>query len=128
MIDFWRIYRRQIVLRGALDFQTGKPPQFAKEKIQDDHIFPKTIYKYNSIPNRTLISSNAEKWKTEPSKYFKQKLEEHGTETFKMIMQSHLISEEAIEYLLKDDLKKFAEKRKQTIIDELRKRIGKESS
>lgn len=113
-----------IILKGAFDFKTGKPPQFAKEKIQDDHIFPKTIYKYNSIPNRTLISTNLEKWKTEPSKYFTERLAEHGKETFKFIMESHLISGEAIEYLLKDDLNTFAEKRKITIVEEIKKRTG----
>jgi hypothetical protein len=113
-----------VVIKGAFDFKTGKPPQFDKEKIQDDHIFPKTLYKYNSIPNRTLISTNLEKWKTEPSKYFKERLLEHGKDTFKLIMGSHLIPEEAIEYLLKDDLPNFTEKRKQAIIDELKKLVG----
>lgn len=35
-----------IVLKGALDFKTGQPPQFGKE---------------NCIANRILISTNAEK-------------------------------------------------------------------
>ena len=38
-----------IVLNGALDFKTGQPPQFYKEKVQDDHIFPKSEYKVNSV-------------------------------------------------------------------------------
>jgi hypothetical protein len=36
------IYRgviSMIVLKGALDFETGQPPQFSKERVQDDHIF-----------------------------------------------------------------------------------------
>ncbi|MCD6241135.1 DUF262 domain-containing protein [Candidatus Bathyarchaeota archaeon] len=111
-----------IVLNGAFDFKTGKPPQFAVEKLQDDHIFPKIIYGYNGIANRTLISSNAEKWKTEPSKYFKERLKEHGEKTFKAIMESHLIPEEAIDFLLNDDLENFCEKRKQRIIAEIEKR------
>ena len=111
-----------IVLNGALDFKTGKPPQFAVEKLQDDHIFPKTIYKYNGISNRTLISSNAEKWKTEPSKYFKERLREHGEKNFKAIMESHLIPEDAISFLFNDDLRNFCEKRKQRIIAEIEKR------
>jgi hypothetical protein len=96
-----------IVLNGALDFKTGKPPQFATEKLQDDHIFPKATYNYNGVSNRTLISSNAEKWKTEPSKYFKERLNEHGPENFKIIMKSHLIPDDAIPFLLNDDLKKL---------------------
>lgn len=116
-----------IVLNGALDFKTGKPPQFAIEKLQDDHIFPKTIYKYNGILNRTLISSNAEKWKTEPSKYFKERLAEHGQEIFKSIMNSHLIPDDAIEPLLNNDLVNFCEKRKQRIMDEIEKRTKEQN-
>jgi hypothetical protein len=112
-----------IVLNGALDFKTGKPPQFAVEKLQDDHIFPKNIYNYNGVSNRTLISSNAEKWKTEPSKYFKERLNEHGLETFKAIMKSHLIPEDALPPLLNNDLKSFCEKRKRMIINEIEKRV-----
>jgi hypothetical protein len=111
-----------IVLSGALDFRTGKPPQFATEKLQDDHIFPKIIYKYNGVSNRTLISSNAEKWKAGPSKYFKERLKEHGPENFKIIMKSHLIPDDAIQFLFDDDLKNFCEKRKSMIINEIEKR------
>jgi len=111
-----------IVLNGALDFKTGKSPQFAIEKLQDDHIFPKSIYNYNGVLNRTLISSNAEKWKTKPSKYFKERLNEHGPENFEIIMKSHLIPNDAIQFLLNDDLKNFCEKRKNMIISEIEKR------
>jgi hypothetical protein len=111
-----------IVLNGALDFKTGKPPQFATEKLQDDHIFPKSIYNYNGVLNRTLISSNAEKWKTKPSEYFKERFNEHGPENFEIIMKSHLIPNDVIQFLLNDDLKNFCEKRKNMIISEIEKR------
>jgi hypothetical protein len=113
-----------IVLKGALDFKTGQPPQFEKEKIQDDHIFPKSIYKYNCIPNRTLISTNTEKWKTKPSEYFKERLAEHGKDKYKLILQSHLIPEDALDCLLNDELEKFVEKRKQAVIAELTKKLA----
>lgn len=122
------IYRgvvSMIVLNGALDFKTGQPPQFGKEKIQDDHIFPKSVYKDHRIVNRTLISTNAAKSDKKPSEYFKQKLDEHGKEKFKMILESHIIPENALDYLLKDDLQNFIEIRKQAIINNLRKKIKK---
>jgi hypothetical protein len=105
-----------------LDFKTGKPPQFAVEKLQDDHIFPKAIYRYDGVCNRTLISSNAEKWKTKPSEYFKERLKEHGPEVFKVIMRSHLIPDDAIQSLLKNDLESFCERRKNMIISEIESR------
>lgn len=124
------IYRgviSMIVLNGALDFKTGQPPQFGKEKIQDDHIFPKSVYKDHCIVNRTLISTNAEKSDKKPSEYFKRKLGEHGKEKFKMILESHIIPEDALDCLLNDDLQTFIEKRKQAIISNLRKKLGSEN-
>lgn len=120
------IYRgviSMIVLKGALDFKTGQPPQFGKEKIQDDHIFSKSVYKDHRIINRTLISTNAEKSDKKPSEYFRQKLNEHGKEKLKMILESDLIPEEALDDLLNDHLQNFIEKRKQAIINNLRKLI-----
>lgn len=60
---------------GALDFKTGQSPQFYKEKVQDDHIFPKSKYKVNSVINRTLISTN------------------YGKEKLKEILSTYLIPE-----------------------------------
>jgi hypothetical protein len=113
-----------IVLNGALDFKTGQPPQFSKEKIQDDHIFPKSVYKDDRIVNRTLISTNAEKSDRKPSEYFKKMLDEHGSEKLKIILKSHIIPEDALDYLLNDDLQNFVERRRQAIISYLHKRLG----
>lgn len=118
----YRGVMNMLVLKGALDFKTGKPPQFAKDKIQDDHIFPKSLYNYNAIPNRTLISSNAEKWKAKPSEYFKEILNEHGTSEFGNIMKSHLIPEEGIKFLLEDKLEEFCTERKKAISKEIQER------
>ena len=113
-----------IVLNGALDFKTGQPPQFSKEKIQDDHIFPKSVYNDNRIVNRTLISTNAEKSDKKPSEYFKKMRDKHGYENLKKILESHIIPENTLDYLLNDDLQNFVEKRRQAIIRNLRKRLG----
>jgi hypothetical protein len=124
------IYRgviNMIVLRGSLDFKTGQPPQFGKEKIQDDHIFPKSVYHMDQIVNRTLISTNAQKSDKKPSEYFKQRLDEHGKKKLEEILESHIIPADALDYLLNDDLPNFLEKRKQTILGELRERLGIEN-
>jgi hypothetical protein len=116
-----------IVLNGALDFKTGQPPQFGKEKIQDDHIFPKSIYNDHRVVNRTLISTNAEKSDKKPSEYFKQRLDDHGEENFKMILESHIIPGDALDCFLNDNLQRFIEIRKQAIIGNLRKKLGGEN-
>lgn len=108
-----------VVLKGALDFKTGEPPQFGKEKIQDDHIFPSSIYHYDGIANRTLISTNAEKKDKKPSEYFKERLQQHGEDKLKIILESHLIPEDALKYLLEDDLDNFVKSRKKAIANEI---------
>lgn len=113
-----------IVLKGAHDFKTGQPPQFEKNKVQDDHIFPKSIFKENKIMNRTLISTNQSKVDKKPSEYFPERIKELGEEKVKEILKSHLIPEEALECLLKDDLNRFMEIRKKAIIHEIKMMIG----
>lgn len=121
------IYRgviNMIVLRGAFDFKTGLPPQFGKEKIQDDHIFPKSIYKDHRILNRTLITTNSQKHDKRPSEYFGQLVKEYGEEGLTKILRSHLIPKASLKNLLKDKLREFTEKRKERIISELRRKIS----
>lgn len=124
------IYRgviSMIVLQGALDFKTGQPPQFDKGKIQDDHIFPKSVFKehsnINDIANRTLISTNVEKSNKKPSEYFNELLAKHGKKKLLKILKSHLIPEDALDDLLKDDFQNFVKKRKQAIINNLHELI-----
>lgn len=111
-----------IILKGALDFKTGQPPQFDIKKAQDDHIFPKSIYHENSILNRTIITTNQSKINKKPSVYFKEQLKKLGERKVKHILKTHLIPEEALNALLNDDIKKFMELRKKAIIQEIRKR------
>ena len=111
-----------IVLAGALDFKTGNPPQFEKEKIQDDHIFPKSIYNCNLVTNKTLISTNTEKSNKLPSEYFKELLTKHGEKELKKILTSHLIPEDALSSLLEDNLESFVNKRKRAITDTIKEK------
>jgi len=112
-----------IVLKGAYDFKTGQPPQFEENKIQDDHIFPKSIFKENRLTNRTLISTNQAKINKRPSEYFCERIKEMGQERVKDILNSHLISEEALDSLIKDNLEDFLKLRKRAIIDEIRRKV-----
>lgn len=113
-----------IVLAGALDFETGLPPQFRKEKIQDDHIFPKSIYKEHRVANRTLISTNAKKGDKKPSEYFEEMRKKHGEAKLKEILKTHLIPEDALDTLLKDDLNNFMKKRRLAIVEVLKEKVA----
>jgi len=112
-----------IVLSGALDFKTGQPPQFYKEKVQDDHIFPQSKYKVDSVINRTLISTNVAKGDLNPSEYFNERIKDYGREKLKEILSTHLIPENAIDDLLTDNINDFLEKRKKKILDKIKEMI-----
>ncbi len=119
-----------IVLKGAKDFETGQSPEYEKEKIQIDHIFPisqfRTTYTkeyLDSVLNRTIISSNQRKSNKKPSEFFKDLIEKHGKEYTIEILETHLIPEEALESLLNDNLEEFKEKRKNAIIKEIVGRV-----
>ena len=113
-----------IVLEGALDFKTGQPPQFDPNKVQDDHIFPYSIFRENCVLNRTLITTNQSKFNKRPSEYFRERLEEHGREKLEEILKSHIIPPEALDYLLKDDLKNFMKCRREAIVEEIKRKVG----
>ncbi|MEM2070876.1 MAG: hypothetical protein QXE86_05710, partial [Archaeoglobaceae archaeon] len=69
--------------------------------------------------------SNQSKIDKKPSEFFGDRLKDFGREKLVEILRSHLIPEEALNYLLKDDLKNFLECRKKAILEEIRLRIGK---
>jgi hypothetical protein len=120
------IYRGVINLvkvSGAYDFRTGQPPEFEKEKIQDDHIFPKSKYKCNLVANRTLLSTNLKKSDLSPSRYFSQIVKEHGDTRFKQILETHLIPESAIQYLLSNDIENFIRERVKAVVKKVQQHV-----
>jgi hypothetical protein len=116
-----------IVLSGALDFKTGNPPQFDRKHIQDDHIFPKSKFKINSIINRTLIATNAVKGDKLPSVYFKERIKNYGEKKLKKILKTHLIPEDALSSLLNDDINNFLLKRRRMILKKIKEKVSLEA-
>ncbi|HEX9897088.1 MAG TPA: DUF262 domain-containing protein [Dehalococcoidales bacterium] len=112
-----------IVLKGAFDFQNGQPPILDEEHVQDDHIFPKSIYSEHRILNRTLLTTNAKKSNTPPSIYFKQKLQQYGEFKLKEILASHIIPKEALPFLLTDSIQGFLKERRKAIIKEIKQKV-----
>jgi len=113
-----------IILKGALDFHTGQKYHFDPDKVEDDHIFPKSIFNENRIANRTLIADNRHKINKKPSEYFSEKEKKLGREQLVQILESHLIPKDALPDLLKDDIENFMNKRKEAILNEIRARTN----
>ena len=65
-----------------------------------------TLYSPNTL------ATNAEKRSKPPSEYFNERLKEHGDAKLKGILKSHLIPDDALESLLKENLGGFLEKKK----------------
>jgi len=112
-----------IVLEGARDFLTGQSPQLDEEHVQDDHIFPKSIYDEHRILNRTLLTTNAKKGSTKPSTYFKEILQKRGEVELKKILASHIIPGEALQFLLGDDIQEFIKTRRKAITKKIRQKV-----
>lgn len=116
-----------VVLEGARDFLTGQSPQLDEEHVQDDHIFPKSIYDEHRILNRTLLTTNAKKSNATPSSYFKEMLQKHGEVELKKILASHIIPGEALQFLLGDDIQQFIKARRKAIIKKIRQKVKSKS-
>lgn len=112
-----------IVLNGARDFQTGKDPFANKTVLEDDHIFPKSIYRDNEILNRTLIASNAEKSNKQPNQYFGALETLSSRERLEEILDTHLIDSNGYSALLANDLEQFKKARAVTIREKIRERV-----
>lgn len=107
-----------LALNGVKDFLTHQSIGITPDSVQDDHIFPKSKYKDDSVLNRTLISTNQKKSKTPPSKYFKALMSEQNIRKNKLIesLSSHFISEVGFDALLKDDLNALKEDRRNNLL------------
>lgn len=112
-----------IVTEGALDFQTGQRPQLDEDHVQDDHIFPKSIYRENRILNRTLLTTNVIKAKKLPSDYFQKLLQQYGETKLKKILDSHLIPEDALPYLLANKIQEFMHTRAKAIRKKIKQKV-----
>lgn len=123
-----------LALNLAKDFFTGRLlGNFSVNEIHDHHIFPKkcglsiSSDKIDSILNRTLIydETNRDISNIKPSEYYEIMLKKlGGAEKVQKVMQSHLISPEALEYFKNDNFGNFIKEREKTFKSELKKTIG----
>jgi hypothetical protein len=131
-----------IALNGAEDFYNGSiigTGDFSGTKINDHHIFPKNVsdlpdesakgfamYR-DSIANRTLIfnETNQKISKTPPSVYLEEMERAHGgAAAVRSLLEKHLISDTAYQYLKNDDFDNFVMEREDTIRRHIAQTIG----
>jgi hypothetical protein len=121
-----------LVLRGARDFDTGQSLDNASIN-ERDHIFPKSQFRQEKFVNSILnITWNSDatngkiKRYDKPSIYCKKFIEKYGgdAEEFQRILETHLITKNAYECMVKDDFGGFLEEREKAILREFAVRIG----
>jgi len=131
--SIYKVVMCLIAKKGALDFITDEPLEHST--LDDHHIFPKSKEKeydgsisINSILNRTLIASETNRKflrDQHPSIYLKEIIEKQGIDesVLKNRLETHLISSEAFDCMLKDDFDGFIEARRNTIRNECKNLI-----
>ena len=112
-----------LTLHHVKDYSTFQSIKIEPDKVQDDHIFPKSIYKDDSVLNRTLISTNQKKSKKKPSIYFGQIEKQIGKQQVLQMLETHFISEDGFNALLNDNIASLKENRKGNILKFLETRI-----
>jgi len=126
-----------LVKKGAKDFITYELPTYTV--LEDHHIVPKSwgiknnVKYINSILNRTPISDVTNKkimCDNLPNIYLRRMLKNSKNQKdVYELLRTHLISEKAVEFLLKkdfgpEDFKKFLEERKKLIMREIINLVG----
>lgn len=124
-----------VALRGAIDFNTDRALENARTNDKH-HLFPKAAFKNSRIGtvlNYTWLSGETNRnivRDKKPSLYIPEFIKKnYGNDVpkFLSVLQSHFISKEAYEFLLKDDYNGFIAEREKSLIKEIGKRIGAEA-
>ncbi len=117
-----------LVIRGAKDWRTFELPEY--DALDDHHIVPASwgikeeIVSINSILNRTPLSPETNRFvihDKRPNQYLPELFKQHGEEETRIVLESHLISRNAIDVLLrpdfgKDDFEEFLDLRQKSIL------------
>ena len=121
-----------LACNGAVDFE--KSINFEDLKAHKDHIFPKSKFKRNGLENSILnmtwqtSDTNLKKQAKLPSEYIKQTIEKKfkgkEDEFKKEVLESHLINDDAFEYMKNDQFEEFIQEREKTILEIIGNVIG----
>lgn len=128
-----------LVLRGAQDWMTGKVPQY--DDLDDHHIVPKDWGKaqgfgaeIDTILNRTPLTADTNRKVIRdrlPNAYLPELMQHNGETTVQATLDSHFISPEAFDILLRDpftsgDFDAFLTERQRTLQDAIENLLIKE--
>lgn len=117
-----------LVLQGARDWITGLP--IAPGDVDDHHVVPRNWGRENglgdlidSVLNRVPLSSKTNRGaigEQLPNRYLPKLFEDNGVDKMQGILQSHLISREAVKILMRDqfgrdDFEEFLDERQRTL-------------
>ncbi|MDE0679410.1 MAG: DUF262 domain-containing protein [Gammaproteobacteria bacterium] len=128
-----------LVLNGARDWVTGNVPEHGD--LDDHHIVPRSWGKANdlsgdidTILNRSPLSADTNRnviRERLPNQYIPELIEESGETRVRAILESHFVTPEAFEILLRDpfttqDFKDFVAERQRTFVDAIEYLLVKE--
>lgn len=116
------------IIKGAKDWNKFQFPEYGQ--LDDHHIVPNSLFKnkvgkrINSILNRTPLLSETNKHiisNRMPNEYINEMITNNGRKEVLDIMKSHLISEKAVDILLRDpfvndDFNEFLDERQRSIM------------
>lgn len=112
-----------VSLKGAFDFRSGNDPSDDVGRLEDDHIFPKSLYRENGVLNRSLILSNEKKGAQVPAEYFSALEKINGESEFGDILATHLIDANGLKALKENRLDDFVKARDAAIRSEIAEHI-----
>ena len=125
-----------LVLRGADDWITGRPPQ--EGTLDNHHIVPKSWGKkhrlgssIDTILNRTPLSADTNRkviGDRLPNEYLQELIDNNGKSRVLEILESHLISPVAFNVLMRErftpeDYEEFIAEREKTLLAEVKKKV-----
>ena len=125
-----------LVLRGADDWITGRPPQ--EGTLDNHHIVPKSWGKkhrlgslIDTILNRTPLSSDTNRkviGDRLPNEYLPELIKGNGEKTVRKIFESHLISSDAFDILMEkrftsDHYEDFIKERERTVLEAIKNKV-----
>lgn len=114
-----------LILNGCKDLLTGQDVKITECHI--DHLFPSSKFpKANNIFNLTILDKNTNQRKKDklPSEFIAECLESHGDNQKKFIktLESHFISEKALEAIKGNSFDEFIQARADLFISTLKER------
>lgn len=124
-----------LIINEARDWSTFDLPEYSQ--LDDHHIVPYSVFKekggkaINSILNRTPISDETNRHiihNRMPNDYIQEMIDHNGKERVLRVFESHLISKEAVEILLRKpfevkDFDEFLDERYRTIKDAIQTQL-----